>query len=46
MSSLVSVAGDDFVDDWRPRIVRPLHPLAQFHAKFWEVKEVADAEGR
>ena len=40
-----SVVGDDFVDDWKPLIAHTLRPLAQFHARFWGVKEVADTEG-
>ena len=38
MSSLVSVVGSDFVDDWKALIVPARDPLAQFHTKFWGVQ--------
>ena len=38
MSSLVSVVGNDFVDDWKALIVPARDPLAQFHAKFCGVQ--------
>ena len=39
MSSLVSVVGDGFVDDWKTRIISNNDRLAKFHAKFWGVAD-------
>jgi hypothetical protein len=41
MSSLVSVVGDSFVDDWNSRIVHIDDPLSEFHAKFWGIADIA-----
>ena len=44
MSSLVSVVGDSFVDDWHSRIVHIDDPLSEFHAKFWGIYIAGDQE--
>ena len=41
-SSFHYVLSVDFVDDWKALIAPTRLPLAQFHAKFWEV---ADTDG-
>ena len=45
MSSLVSVVGDSFVDDWNSWIAHIDDLLTEFHAKFWGIADITGDQG-